>query len=187
MPSAAPLTEAEVNAAIKTIAATALNGTRVIPRRLLALEDGENPAAFRSSLDSDRVNALMFWRSAILKDGQEAGSTLNTGPSPSFSPNRLTSQGRLVVESWIYSFRFYYQDTVTGSDSSNSEATFNAKIDALNAAFGVKPKLGLDSYRIDRHGGLIWPLITALAANDQLIDVGHGQLTVVVNHASTPS
>ena len=186
MPSAAPLTDAEVNAAIKAIAEASLPETRVIPRRLLALEDGENPAAFRSSADSGNVNALMFWRSAILRDGQEAGASLQTGPSPSFAPNRLTAQGRLVVESWVYSFRFYYQHE-TGNDFDNSEATFNGKIDALNAAFGVKPKLALDSYRIDRHGGLAWPLITALTANDQLIDVGHGQLTVVVNRAATPS
>ena len=187
MPSATALTEAEVNTAIQAIAAAALLSTRIIPRRLLALEDGENPAAFRSSADSDRVNSLMFWRSAILKDGQEAGSTLATGPAPSFSPSRLTSQGRLDVESWVYSFRLYSENTVTGSDASNSEASFNAKIDALNAAFGVKPKLGIDSYRIDRHGGLIWPLITALTANDVLIDTAHGQLTVVVHTAATPS
>jgi len=186
MPSIAALTEAEVNAAIKTIATAALSGTRIIPRHLLALEDSENPAAFRSSADSDRINALMFWRMAILQNGQPAGSPLQTGYAPSFDPGRLTAQGRLNVESWVYAFRFYYGSSV-GSDSSNSEATFQSKIDALNAAFAVKPKLGLDSYRIDRHGGLVWPLITSLAANDQLIETGHGQLTVVVHRAATPS
>jgi hypothetical protein len=187
MPSAAALTESEVNAAIQAIAANALSGTRVIPRYLLAMEDGENPSIFRSSADSDRVNALMFWRSAILRDGQEAGASLHTGPAPSFSPARLASQGRMNVESWVYTFRFYYQVTATGSDASNTEAAFQGKVDTLNAAFAVKPKLGLDSYRIDRHGGLIWPLITILSANDQLIDVGHGQLTVVVHRAATPA
>lgn len=186
MPSADPLTEAQINAAIKTIATAALSGTRIIPRHLLALEDSENPAAFRSSADSDRVNALMFWRAAILQNGQPGGSPLQTGYAPSFDPGRLAAQGRLNVESWVYAFRFYYQATI-GSDASNSEATFQSKIDALNAAFAVKPKLGLDSYRIDRHGGLVWPLITSLAANDQLIETGHGQLTVVVHRAATPS
>lgn len=187
MPSAAALTEGQINAAIKTIATAALTTTRIIPRHLLALEDGENPAAFQSSLDSNRVNSLMFWRSAILQNAQEAGSPLRTGARPSFDPNRLTTQGRLNVESWIYSFRFYYQDVPTGSDASNSEATFQSKIDTLNAAFAVKPKLGLDSYRIDSHGGLSWPLITAIGANDLLIDTGHGQLTVVVHYAATPA
>lgn len=186
MPIAGALTESQVNAAIKEIAAAALTGTRIIPRHLLALEDGESPAAFRSSADSNKVNALMFWRSAILQGGQEAGSLLRTGPSPSFDPSRLSAQGRLGVESWLYSFRFYYQDIATGSDASSTESIFQSKIDVLNAAFTVKPKLGLDSFRIERHGGLAWPLITAIPANDQLIDAGHGQLTVVVHRAATP-
>lgn len=184
MPSSTALTEATVSAAIKVIAEAALSGTRVIPRHLLGIEDGESPNSFRSSADSDKVNALMFWRSAILAPDE---SPLKTGPSPSFDPNRLTRQGKLQVESWVYTFRFYYQSVPTGSDTSNSSATFQSKVDTLNAAFAVKPKLGIDSYRIDRCSGIFWPLLGITSADDLLIETGHGQLTVVVHHAATPA
>lgn len=177
-------TEAEVSAAIEAIAREALPKTAIIPRHLLGLEDSESPNSFRSEADGNRVNALMFWRSAKLPSQD---SPLKTGPAPSFDPNRLTRQGKLQVESWVYSFRFYYGSNQNGSDAVNSSATFQEMVDALDAAFAIKPKLGIDSYRIDRCSGPFWPLLGITSADDLQIHTGHGQLTVVVHYAATPA
>lgn len=184
MPTFTPVTEAEVSAAIEAIATSALTKTVVIPRHLLGIEDGESPNSFRSKADGNKVNALMFWRSAILPPED---SPLKTGPSPSFDPNRLTRQGKLQVESWVYSFRFYYASDSNGTDAVNTSSEFQSEVDALNSALSVKPKLGLDSYRIDRCSGIFWPLLGITPADDLQIHTGHGQLTVVVHHAATPA
>jgi hypothetical protein len=176
MPSTANLVNADIIAALDALCTAALPTTKIIPRFLLGIEDGSAIDVFRSEEDEKRINALMFWRQAILPSAEPGG--LRSGPPPSFDPSRLTAQKGLIVETWLYGFKLYYQYS-TGTDAANSQAAFDALIDALNLAISRSRKLGLDSYRIEGHGNLFWSSLTVLPTGGEIsVHVGTGQLTV---------
>lgn len=180
-----PLTSANLVGAIKGICEAAVSTAVVIPYQLLGLdEEGGTADYFRNS--SGVIKSVMFWREAVAPNGDLAGSPLKTGKAPSFDPARLASAGQLSVETWVYRFKIHLGYD-TGANAANSQGDFDLMIDTLTHAFKVKPKLGLQSYQIDRHGGLFFPSLSVVPFNDTLVHVGQGQLAAVLHRPATPS
>jgi hypothetical protein len=191
MPVTDNVTSAQVSDAIKTIAAAALPVTKIIPQNIWGMDEGGfgrlmvTGETLKSPSDSNRINALAFWRQSTLpNDGNIAA--LRTGPAAAFDPARLTTPGKLLVEVWQYEFRLLFA-YASGSNAANSTRDFDTLIDTLSAALGAKPKLGIESYRIEGHSGLYWQSLSVQSNNDLKIHDASGILRVMVHKPLTPS
>lgn len=177
-PTLTALSGSDIAAAIKSLLVVALSSSKTLlfARRLQAIEDGETVNSFVDA--NSKVNALMFWRESILPPPAAFSPLSGRNPVP-FDPRDINSVKGLRREVWTYRFKFYYEFH-DGTESANSTKEFDAIVDAINACFWAAPKLGLNSYRIDRHSNMLWPEMLELAAGDKFIHVGNGLLSVLV-------
>ena len=186
-PSTDTLTNDDIAAAIKSllVAATASASSNVWARRVQLLEDGADASHFVElappNTRSARVNTLFFWRSGIQPPPAAFSPLTGRNPVP-FDPRRVETVKGLRRETWTYTLKLYF-GFHDGNEAANSTKDFNALLDAINAGFWAAPKLGLNSYRIDRHSGIIWEL-TEIFAGKSGVHIGTGQLSVLTHAPS---
>lgn len=194
--SYAALTDADITDALEDIleAALAASITKVFNRQVLFIEDGHDVEPFKDdgvgpSPGPERdpmVNAIAFWRETVLPPPAAFSPLTGRNPVP-HRVDKIASVGSLRREVWTYRFKFYFQFDNGTSSADNSTRTFNALLDGVKAALDAKPKLGLNSGRIDRHSGLTWPEIKLQPVPDSAVHVATGLLSVLVHAAGNPS
>ena len=187
-PTLTALTHADLGPAIKAIVETAVTaagtGTKVFSRQLLALEDGAEPNAFLDGAEpgEGKVNAIMFWPASILPPPAAFSPLSGRQPAP-FDPRNVAQVGGLNRQVFTYFFKFYYQFD-DGTEEENSTNTIMGLIAKLEEEFGKAPKLNLNSYRIDRHGGLAWPELKTQPFGDITAHICNGALSVLIHSAA---
>jgi len=185
------VTAAQVSDAIKTIVTAALPTTKILPQNIWGMDEGGfgrllvTGEALKSPSDSNRINAFAFWRQSI-GQSDNAIAALRTGP-PSFSAVRpAPANNRLLVETWQYELRFLYA-YASGSNAANSTREFDEKIDAITAAFAIKPQLGLSSIHLESSSQVVWQSLGVVSNNDFKAHDGVGLFRVTVHKPLTPS
>lgn len=181
-PSLETLTNRDIIAALQTQFETGLTGTNtaVIARRVQMLDDVENTDIYKNT--DGEVKALLFWRSSILPP-PSAFSPVNGQSIVPFDPRTIQTAKGLRTEVWTYSIKLFYQFN-DEDESDNSTLRFNDLLDSLNAQLARAKKLGLNSYRIDRHSGAFWSEITERQVNDNAVHIATGTLSILVHAAA---